>query len=51
MLSLQDQGCGSGKIVMEFYEELVNLWGGSPATKSLTFGVSLNSISNNTPSH
>ena len=41
---------GSRKIVMEFYEELVKLWGGSPTTKSLTFGVSLNSISNNIPS-
>ena len=41
---------GSGNTVMEFYEELVKLWGGSPATKSLTFGVSSNSISNNIPS-
>ena len=35
---------------MEFYEELVKLWDGSPATKCLTFGVNLNSISNNIPS-
>ena len=41
---------GSEKIVMEFYEKLVKLWGGSPATTSLTFGVSSNSISNNIPS-
>ena len=40
---------GSGKIVMEFYEELVKLWGGSPATKSLTFGVNSNSIRSNIP--
>ena len=43
------QRSGSGKIVMGFYKELVKLWDGSPATKSLTFCVSSNSISNNIP--
>ena len=33
-----------------FYKKLVKLWGGSPATKNLTFGVSSNSLSNNIPS-
>ena len=40
----------SGEIVKEFYEDLIKLWGGSPVTKSLTFGISSNSISNNIPS-
>ena len=40
---------GSGKLVMEFYEKLVKLWGGSPVNKTLTFGVTANSISNNIP--
>ena len=30
---------GSGKIVYEFYEELISIWGGSPASKPLSFGV------------
>lgn len=30
---------GSGKIVLEFYDELVKIWGGSPATEPLPFGV------------
>jgi hypothetical protein len=30
---------GSGKIVFEFYDELVVIWGGSAATKPLEFGV------------
>ena len=42
---------GSGKIVMEFHEELVKLWGRSPATKSLTLGISLNSVSSNIPNN
>ena len=40
---------GSGKIVMEPYEELVKLWGGNSASKSLTFEVSSSSITNNIP--
>ena len=43
------QRSGSGKIAMEFYEELVKSWGGSTATKSLTFGVNSNSIRSNIP--
>lgn len=30
---------GSGKIVFEFYDELVVIWGGSAATRPLEFGV------------
>ena len=29
---------GSGKIVLEFYDELVQIWGGSPSTEPLPFG-------------
>ena len=29
----------SGKIVYGFYEELISIWGGSPASKPLSFGV------------
>ena len=34
-------GCrsGSGKLVMEFYDILVKIWGGAPATEPLSFGV------------
>ena len=30
---------GSGKIVFEFYDQLVSLWGGSANIEPLTFGV------------
>ena len=30
---------GSGKMVMEFYDVMVKIWGGSPATEPLQFGV------------
>ena len=30
---------GSGKIVLEFYDQLVSLWGGSANIEPLTFGV------------
>ena len=26
---------GSGKIVLDFYDELVKIWGGSPATEAI----------------
>ena len=29
---------GSGKIVLEFYDELVKIWGGSPATEPFSCG-------------
>ena len=29
---------GSGKVVLEFYDELVQIWGGSPSTKPLSCG-------------
>ena len=34
----------SRKFVLEFYDDLVKLWGGSPATKSLTCGISSEDI-------
>jgi len=30
---------GSGKLVMEFYDVMVKIWGGSPSTEPLSFGV------------
>ena len=30
---------GPGKLVLEFYDNLIQVWGGSSSTKSLTFGV------------
>ena len=30
---------GSGKLVMEYYDVMVQIWGGSPATEPLSFGV------------
>ena len=30
---------GSGKMVMQFYDLMVQIWGGSPATEPLAFGV------------
>lgn len=30
---------GSGKLVMEYYDVMVQIWGGSPATEPLPFGV------------
>ncbi|CAB4014619.1 Hypothetical predicted protein, partial [Paramuricea clavata] len=35
---------GCGKIVFEFYDELVVIWGGSAATKPLEFGVILDNF-------
>ena len=32
---------GSGKIVYEFYDELITIWGGSAATKPLSFGINM----------
>ena len=29
---------GSGKLVLEFYDLIVHIWGGSPAAKPLSFG-------------
>ena len=33
---------GSGKLVMQFYELMVQIWGGAPATEPLSFGVQSN---------
>ena len=38
---------GSGKIVYEFFDELVTIWGGSANTKSLQFGVQSGDYANN----
>ena len=38
---------GSGKVVLEFYDDLSMLWGGSPATEPLPFGLDSQSINNN----
>ena len=35
---------GSGKIVLEFYDELVQIWGGSPSTEPLPFGKSTDDV-------
>ena len=36
---------GSGKIVFENYDKLVQIWGGSASTKPLSFGVDADSFS------
>jgi hypothetical protein len=38
---------GSGKIVLEHYDQLVQIWGGSPATKPLAFGTSTDEVNSN----
>jgi hypothetical protein len=38
---------GNGKIVLEFYDDLSMLWGGSPSTEPLPFGLDSESINNN----
>lgn len=35
---------GSGKIVLEFYDQLVQIWGGTPATQPLSFGANTEEI-------
>ena len=35
---------GSGKIILDFYDELVKIWGGSPATEPLSCGTSTEAI-------
>jgi hypothetical protein len=35
---------GSGKVVLEFYDELVQIWGGSPATEPLSCGTSTETV-------
>ena len=37
---------GSGKIVLEHFEELKLIWGGSPATKPLSIGISSDMVNN-----
>ena len=39
---------GSGKIVLQFYDQLVQIWGGSPATEPLAFGTSTDGMNNAT---
>ena len=31
---------GSGKLVYDIYDQLIEIWGGSPSTKQLSFGAS-----------
>ena len=38
---------GSGKIVYEFFDKLVTIWGGSANTKPLQFGVQSDDYANN----
>jgi hypothetical protein len=35
---------GSGKVVLELYDELVQIWGGSPATEPLSCGTSTETV-------
>ena len=37
---------GSGKIVLEHFDQLVQIWGGSPATEPLTFGTNTDEVNN-----
>ena len=37
---------GSGKVVLQFYDELVKIWGGSPATEPLSCGTSTETVNN-----
>ncbi len=37
---------GSGKVVLDFYDELVQIWGGSPSTQPLSCGTSTQQINN-----
>jgi hypothetical protein len=41
---------GSGKVVQEHYDELAQIWKGSPATEQLGFGISSNSSESPEPS-
>ena len=47
-----DRRFGSGKVVQEYYEQLAEIWKGSPATEQLKFGVisSNNSEGSSVPS-
>ena len=38
---------GSGQIVMEHYDDLVKLWGGSPASEPLSYGCSTSEVNCN----
>ena len=35
---------GSGKVILEFYDQLVQIWGGSPATEPLSAGICTHDI-------
>ena len=37
---------GSGKVVLDFYDELVQIWGGSPTTQPLSCGTSTDQVNN-----
>ena len=40
---------GSGKIVLQYFDELASIWGGSPATEPLSFGIDSTAISDILP--
>ena len=40
---------GSGKLVYEFYDELVRIWGGYPSTEPLTCGIDSESLAHDQP--
>ena len=37
---------GSGKLVLEHYDKLVQIWDGSPATEPLSCGISSDQLNN-----
>ena len=41
---------GSGKLIYEFYDELVHIWGGYPSTEPLTYGIDTESLAHEQPS-
>ena len=41
---------GSGKLIYEFYDEMVHIWGGYPSTESLTYGIDTESLAHEQPS-
>ena len=37
---------GSGEIVLEHFDQFVQIWGGSPETEPLTFGTNTDEVNN-----
>ena len=38
---------GSGQIKIDYYDEIVKIWGGSPASEPLSYGISTTSVNDN----